>query len=392
MTLRQCYSLTACCLAASLSVTSDAQEYVGPATGLNAIWEDAANWDGGELPDNDLSDGTDLTFIGGSADGTTPIGTNSAEVSLSSDQTVFQLRIGTRPGSTGTLNHSAGALQNDDWFFMGINAGPANGLSGPADGTYNLSGTASTNIDGNVALLGADDAANSAVVNVADNASFTANEIFLGLNSDADGEINVSGSGTLQSDVELRVGGESGGDGTLGVSDSAIVNADINGINLGFGDGASGLMSVTGSDATITTASLVVGGNIFGALADTAPSTGILAFFPDVDGVSPIISSGDVIIGQLNGDTQNTAILGGTLLSPATILPMGDIPLIEVGGGLAGEFSNAPEGTLFGGGTHFITYAGGDGNDVVLAAVIPEPATVALLGLTTAAALLRRRV
>ena len=62
--------------------------------------------------------------------------------------------------------------------------------------------------------------------------------------------------------------------------------------------------------------------------------------------------------------------------------------IIDIAGVLTGTFAGLPEGALVdteGLLDLQITYACGDGNDIVLTAVIPEPATLALLGLAACA-------
>ena len=71
----------------------------------------------------------------------------------------------------------------------------------------------------------------------------------------------------------------------------------------------------------------------------------------------------------------------------------GDVLLVSVGDTLTGEFNGLSEGAAVpGSGGRFITYAGGDGNDIVLSA-IPEPSALclALAGLLAATGSRRRR-
>ncbi|MEO0963794.1 MAG: PEP-CTERM sorting domain-containing protein [Planctomycetota bacterium] len=68
--------------------------------------------------------------------------------------------------------------------------------------------------------------------------------------------------------------------------------------------------------------------------------------------------------------------------------------ILTVGGDRTGQFDGLGEGELvgnFGGTDLFITYAAGDGNDVALFSPIPEPTTLALLGLGGLIGLSRRR-
>ena len=74
-----------------------------------------------------------------------------------------------------------------------------------------------------------------------------------------------------------------------------------------------------------------------------------------------------------------------------------EFTIFEISGDLTGTFAGLAEGDVVGnlGGTYlFITYAGGDGNDVVLftnAAPIPEPGSGLLLALGVLGLVTRRR-
>lgn len=62
-------------------------------------------------------------------------------------------------------------------------------------------------------------------------------------------------------------------------------------------------------------------------------------------------------------------------------------------GAVGGHFGGLPEGAVFAAGASFlrISYSGGDGNDVVLTAVVPEPAALAALAAVAVAMRRRRR-
>ncbi len=67
---------------------------------------------------------------------------------------------------------------------------------------------------------------------------------------------------------------------------------------------------------------------------------------------------------------------------------------MQVVGSLTGEFFGLNDSALignFGGRDLFITYAGGDGNDVVLFTSVPEPGTAGLMGLMMLSMMFKRR-
>ncbi len=91
------------------------------------------------------------------------------------------------------------------------------------------------------------------------------------------------------------------------------------------------------------------------------------------------------------------AALGGTLeisLHNGFSLSPGDsFEILDIGGMRNGEFNGLTEGALVGnfGEDLFITYAGGDGNDVVLFTQVPEPEALLLLLLAAIAIPVRRQ-
>jgi hypothetical protein len=71
----------------------------------------------------------------------------------------------------------------------------------------------------------------------------------------------------------------------------------------------------------------------------------------------------------VTGDATLDGVLDVSLIAPFTPTPGQSFEIIDVGGSLSGIFSGLPQAALVGnlGGTDlFITYAGGDGNDVAL--------------------------
>lgn len=149
-------------------------------------------------------------------------------------------------------------------------------------------------------------------------------------------------------------------------------------------NGATGTFTVIGDDASITMKKLYVG-----AQTATRYGAGTLEFKIDVGGVSPIrLTDADSII----LDQAGTASTADLIISLTAAPPTGNILLIENTntGAVSGLFDSLNGGSalegapviLSYGGNNYnysLTYAGGiGGNDIVL---IPEPATLALLGL-----------
>jgi hypothetical protein len=94
------------------------------------------------------------------------------------------------------------------------------------------------------------------------------------------------------------------------------------------------------------------------------------------------------------GDVDLDGTLGLSLVSPFTLSGGDEFKILDVAGTLTGQFSGLDEGALIdlGDGNPLLqlTYAGGDGNDVVLTA-LPEPASAMLLVVGGLASVTRRR-
>ena len=353
--------------------------------GDGTTWNDAANWDAG-IPDNVNAN------IG---DGFT--------VNLSTDQDVNETDIvGDQSAGTAVVNHTAGTLGNAGWFKVGQNAGN--------DGTYVMTGNATTNFAvmfvGSGGGTGVIDISDDAVlngsggfsgglnpsaetfvtVNISDNAVFNMTDFNLGT-----GVVNQTG-GIVTASSWFAIG-KDGGSGTynissgtvgqtadagdwfsvgeslpggLSVSGDATVNAVAMGMLVGRDDGGVGTLEITGSSATINVSDLRVGIDSDGL---DSPATGTLSWIADAGGISPITSADNTEFGMMD------ATLVVDLTEDAGFADIGpggspvEILLIDNAAPASGTFAGLAEGdsvSIGGGKSATISYAGGDGNDIVL--------------------------
>jgi len=196
----------------------------------------------------------------------------------------------------------------------------------------------------------------------------------------------VQTGGTVQNDGKLFMGYKKLESGTVGgvytISGGTLNGAGRIYIAAGGADDSKGKFQVVGSAATIS-----LGGEMYIANDSSTASgntgNGTLEFNVVNGAVSKIQVLKTII------DSQNEAAAVATLLVSGTgTAPTANIVLVENTGtsDVVGVFDNAAEGTIFnvGGVNMTLTYkyvAGTDNvaNDIAL--VIPEPATLALLGL-----------
>ncbi len=157
-------------------------------------------------------------------------------------------------------------------------------------------------------------------------------------------------------------------------------------------------------------------GTVFGNLADAgilAPgnSAGVLTVDGDVvkTGGSLQIELGGVFDGggdksltefdwlDITGNLDLVGSLDVQFINGFTLNNLYSFKIINIGGTLTGQFDSLDEGGIvgnFGGADLFITYLGGDGNDVVLYnnfSAVPEPGSVGLVMLGIGLMMIRRR-
>ncbi len=86
---------------------------------------------------------------------------------------------------------------------------------------------------------------------------------------------------------------------------------------------------------------------------------------------------------DVTGNLELTGTLDVKLIDDFELQPGHVFNFLRVGGVLSGQYDGLSEGELvgnFGGQDLFITYGGGDGNDVALFTAVPEPTTTVLIG------------
>lgn len=185
----------------------------------------------------------------------------------------------------------------------------------------------------------------------------------------------------------LVIGDSGGSDGSYTISGGTITYDTTDG-GLGqliIGDrGGMGTLTVFGGGSVIDMGSLHVGGREAGRGAD-----GTLEFIINGIGVTPI-QVNDVILDP-DGDSSTAALVVDLIgIGDGDLVP--EYLLVDNTGSdpVDGIFDSMPEGTVVTLDTtaYYLTYMGGTGNDIML---VPEPATVALLGLGGLIAAVRRR-
>lgn len=206
------------------------------------------------------------------------------------------------------------------------------------------------------------------------------------------GYVDAPSSWPLDATIELvapsdelhLVGDASFDSSTTWLGDGVLVNESPGVLTLGDGaDVAVGLSNAGG---------LEIGAPVgFVAIEELDQSAGLVSF--DIEGAAPGIDFDQL---RVTGDL----VLGGDLAvraSPALSVMQGQaFEIITVDGVSTGSFDGYAEGDYFdtlGGQDLYITYAGGDGNDVVLY-TLPEPGTSLALavGVGTLALASRRRL
>jgi hypothetical protein len=306
---------------------------------------------------------------------------------------VANIQMGQGDDKFGVFNQTGGTVSVDSEIVLGVYSGEFGIFSilEQGQGTWNISasagGSATGDFDGDGDVDGADF--------LLWQRGGSPNGIGSGDLADWENNYGNTGGGsggtaTLNQGVGTSNGGADrgaivvgrGGTGVLNIDSSAgdvevnaasIVLAELGLIDNSIANGdSSGLLKITGDNATITTGSLMVG-------------EGDATVEFDFDGanmVSSIDVTGDVDLVGTGGSPDTVLTLD---LAGVTSLPGGSVTLIDIGGALTGTFATV--NGLPGG--FAIDYSSGD---VVLTgpaalAAVPEPTTaamclLAMLGMT----------
>ena len=342
---------------------------------------------------------------------------------------------GAGAGSTGTVNQTGGTIN------VGT-PGPATGnedltIADNGNGNYNISGGT---INANQTLYVNDWNDGNGKLNVSGTAVVNASDLVVsrndpngsaasqGLVTQTGGTVNVAGHTTLGIDPGNNSDGH-----TLGtyVLSGGTLNLGTNGMQLGgtgqgtaAHTGATGIFNMQGGvlDAHSTGITIGTGAGSTSAFVYTGGAVHNLTTF-DAEAGTLELGAGTTPLG-LGGDGTHSFTLGsaGTLridisgttagkmtvangaVTLAGLLGIHETSFAPTGtqytiidrtdsGAVSGAFSNASEGGLVfadDGQPFKVSYIGGDGNDVVLTATVPEP-TFGLLGVGAAGLLARRR-
>lgn len=326
--------------------------------------------------------------------------TGVANVTGGSVHATSEIWVGQGGGGSGELNQSSGVVEADTWIAIGRDS---------ATGVVNLSG------DAVLRKVATGDAGNS------DRSFITVG----GLGAGSGGTVNIEGNAVLESDTNLILAESAGRYGVVNQSGGSVILhdnlANPDGFNdsleLDYANEGLGVYNLSGGslhaetiDATTGTFAMSGGllsatnyvGNLVQAGGTVSPgnSPGTMTITGDYS-----LDSGDLymeIEGVLAGTGYDQLIVTGDVsLDGALTLDGAYVPnpgefftLIDNQGAnaVAGTFSGLAEGSTvtFNGFDLTVTYAGGDGNDVVLFS-IPEPTSLALLAVVGLAGAVSRR-
>lgn len=336
---------------------------------------------------------------------------HNAAVTISDDAVVDsgnEVWVGNGGGSTGTLNMDSGKIEAETWFAIGRDS---------SVGTVNLSG------DAELRKVATDDGDDGNVSN--SEGSFI---IVGGLGTGGVGTLNIAGNATVWSDTGLAANETEGQDAFIHQSGGKVTVHDYapRGDQPQFGSSIEldpngwGEAEYHLSGGELDAETIEVGGALFDMTGGVLSATNFMGDLTQNGGTtspgdSPgtmlisgnySLASGDLLmeIEGVNAGTEydqlivtgDVSLAGDLTLAGLYAASPGDaFTLIDNQGmnAISGGFTGISEGSIvsLNGVDLTATYLGGDGNDFVLYAAVPEPATASLLGAMGLLSVARRR-
>lgn len=306
--------------------------------------------------------------------------------------------VGQGGNNSGTLNMNSGSIESDEWIAIGRDS---------STGIVNLSGDArlaKTGDNDRFITLGGLGSGNGGFVNVRDNAVLESSTgIVLSETAGRFGIINQSGGTVTSHDFvnenfgkSLYVDYSGGGLGQYHLSGGTLNAETIDATTGVFNMIGGTLHAVTFEGNLNQNGGTVAPGSSPGTMTITGNyslNSGDLNI--EIEGLDPGTGYDQLIV---TGDVSLAGSLSLAVSIAVSELNIGDLFTIIDNQGpnaVSGMFNGLAEGAMLeSGGIPFsISYLGGSGNDVVLTALAPEPASAVLFGLAVLGAIgaFRRR-